>query len=374
VRVFLQAVFGQILINAYILWRGYGALPPKKKWRLPFVLAFALEWILYFTGFFFHHLIPDNIWEPIMMVCNTWYILSVYVAMGLLILEIARITQKYWKWYPKFVRRYIQKIKLLIFFTFVAAIIGLFFVARHNALSPVVKHVYVNIPKTITGRDSLKIAMLSDMHMGEMIGKQQVSKFVALCNEQHPDLIVLTGDQVDYEVRIPKREHLENELRKFNAPLGVYIINGNHEFRADRIAKRKWMQSFGGVLLVDSVVQPDSTFYLVGRDDFINRGRAPLNELVGNLDKRKPIVVLDHQPEAFYEAVMNKADLVLHGHTHGGQLWPMVLALKIVNECPYGYYKKGNTQFYVSAGIGFAGPPIRVGTRSELVVLHVTFN
>ena len=71
--------------------------------------------------------------------------------------------------------------------------------------------------------------------------------------------------------------------------------------------------------------------------------------------------------------VMNKADLGLHGHTHNGQFWPYPLIMKLIFECPYGYYKKGDTQFYVSSGIGCAGPPYRVGTVSELVVLHITF-
>jgi predicted MPP superfamily phosphohydrolase len=71
---------------------------------------------------------------------------------------------------------------------------------------------------------------------------------------------------------------------------------------------------------------------------------------------------------------MNNVDLSLHGHTHNGQIWPYSLFLQLVFECPYGYYRKGNTQFFVSSGIGFAGPPYRIGTSSEIVVLHVRFN
>ncbi len=73
------------------------------------------------------------------------------------------------------------------------------------------------------------------------------------------------------------------------------------------------------------------------------------------------------------EAEKNDIDLQISGHTHNGQFWPYPLIMKLIFECPYGYYKKGDTQFYVSSGIGCAGPPYRVGTVSELVVLHITF-
>lgn len=178
---------------------------------------------------------------------------------------------------------------------------------------------------------------------------------------------------MDYESRFAEQEHIEDDLRQLQAPLGTYIIYGNHEYRANRNAKYRWLQKTGGILLIDSVVQPDSTFYLIGRDDRINPSRKPLHDLMKNMDTRKPIIVLDHQPYSFAEQVMNGTDLGLHGHTHNGQLWPYPLLMKFIYECPYGYYKKGPTQFYVSSGIGIAGPPFRVGTVSELVVLHIKF-
>ena len=196
---------------------------------------------------------------------------------------------------------------------------------------------------------------------------------VALSNAQHPDMVVLAGDIMDYESRFAENAHIEDDLKQLKAPLGVYIIYGNHEYRANRNAKYRWLQKTGGTLLIDSVVQPDSTFYLIGRDDFIHKKRKSLHSLMEGVDTGKPIIVLDHQPWSFAEMNMNGVDLGLHGHTHNGQLWPYPLLMKLVYECPYGYYKKGPTQLYLSSGIGIAGPPYRVGTVSELVVLHIRF-
>jgi hypothetical protein len=215
--------------------------------------------------------------------------------------------------------------------------------------------------------------MMSDLHIGETINRSLVHKYVALANEQKADMAVLVGDIMDYESRIAVNQKVEEELRQIHAPLGTYIVLGNHEYRANINAKHKWLLQTGGTLLIDSVAMPDSTFYLVGRDDLVNKKRKPLHSLTKDLDPDLPVIVLDHQPLAFNEMVMNKVDLGLHGHTHNGQFWPYPLIMKLIFECPYGYYKKGDTQFYVSSGIGCAGPPYRVGTVSELVVLHITF-
>ena len=214
---------------------------------------------------------------------------------------------------------------------------------------------------------------MSAQHIGEMIGKEMVQKYVRLSNEQQPDLVLLAGDIMDYESRFAEQAHIEDDLRQLKSTLGTYIVNGNHEYRANRIAKRRWLQKTGGTLLIDSLVAPDSSFYLVGRDDYINKKRKTLQAIVKGIDHSKPLIVLDHQPNSFAEMTMNGVDLGLHGHTHNGQIWPYPLVMKLVFECPYGYYRKGNTQFYVSSGIGIAGPPYRVGTASELVVLHVRF-
>lgn len=373
-KVFIQSIVAQILLNPYIFWRGYQAIPPRKSWRIPYILFFVIELAVFFFGFFFHNEVPDGIMIPILYFCNTWYISSLYITMSLLILEVIRFSHRKRPWIPPAIIGHWQQTKLMLFFLVLFGVTGLMIHAYHKVSNPKVKNVSITIPRKAEGRDSLTIVMMSDLHIGEMIGKKMVQKYVALSNAQHPDMVVIVGDVMDYESRFAEKAHIEDDLQQLEAPLGVYIVNGNHEYRANRHAKHKWLLKTGATLLIDSVVMPDPSFYLIGRDDKINRKRKDLHTLMEGVDITKPVIVLDHQPLSFNEMIMNGSDLGLHGHTHNGQLWPYPLLMKLIYECPYGYYQKGGTQFYVSSGIGIAGPPYRVGTDSELVVLHIQFD
>ena len=387
-KVFLQAIFGQILLNAYIYRRGYQALPPKRTIRVPFILFFVFELFLYFTGYFFYKDLPDPILHPIMLICNTWYIASIYLSIGLLTLDLVWLINRFIHRISivnkslknlKFLRSYDLTVlrssnkKLALFPLFVIVVAGLMVQGYYHAIYPVVRHVYIHIPKVVEGRDSLTIALMSDLHISESVGKSNVQYFVELCNAEHPDMVVMAGDIMDYESRFARNERIEDDLLQLQAPLGVYMTLGNHEYRANRFAKLRWLEQTGGILLVDSVVMPDSSFYLIGRDDLTNWKRASLGSLMQGMDLTKPVIVVDHQPVSVREVIDNACDVGLFGHTHNGQYWPFSLLLKFVFEFPYGYFFQGNTHIYVSSGIGFAGPPYRIGTRSELVVLHVTF-
>ena len=369
-KVFIQSIVAQLLLTPYIYWRGYQAIPAKRSWRIPYTAAFVLELLLYLLGFFFREELPDSLFVPLMNICNTWYIGSIYLTLGLLCLEIIRFTQRHWHWLPDFL--FSNNVKLSLFFLFIIADAALLVKAHRNVVEPIVKHVYLDLPKGSSSRDSLKIVMVSDTHFGEVIHKPQAEKLVALSNAQHPDAVVFVGDLLDYESRFAENEHIEEDLQQLNAPLGVYSVYGNHEYRANRFAKEKWIRKFS-TLLKDSVANPDGTFYLIGRDDMVNKRRTPLQKLIAGLDTTKPLIVLDHQPWSFSEMRMNHVDLGLHGHTHNGQLWPYPWVMRLIYECPFGYYSKGGVQHYVSCGYGCAGPAYRVGTRSELVVLHIRF-
>lgn len=372
-KVFLQSIVGQLLLTPFIYWRGYQAIPAKKSWRIPYLLLFALELLIFLTGFFFHSILPDRVFIAIMLICNTWYVASMYITLAILALEILRFTNRLFPWFPKAVTRHWKRTKVICFVLITLGVTVLMIHAHHRVIHPTVTHVHIRLDKPIEGRDSLKIVMMSDLHIGEVIDKKLVQRYVAMSNAQQPDMVVLVGDLLDYESRFAEKAHIEEDLQQLQAPLGKYAVYGNHEYRANRHAKTRWLKQTGLTLLVDSVVMPDSAFYLVGRDDYINKQRQPLQAILQGIDPSKPVIVLDHQPWSLAEMAMNHIDLGLHGHTHYGQLWPYPLLMSFVYENPYGYSRKGNSQFYVSSGIGIAGPPYRVGTVSEMVVVHISW-
>lgn len=372
-KVFIQSIVAQVLFTPYIWYRGYQALPPTRKWRIPYTTLFILELALYFFGFNFRKELPDGVMDTIQYICNTWYIASIYLVMMLLVLEALRLSNRLFRWFPAFIRQNYRQVKYTLAVLIAAGVTGLMIKAYHTVTNPVITDVYITIPKDGGKLDSLTVVMISDMHIGEVIGRKMVEKYVKMSNEQHPDLVVFTGDMIDYDVRYAEKGNIAEVLRQLVAPMGVYAIYGNHEYRANRFAKDRWFKKAGMVLLKDSVVMPESSFYLVGRDDRTNPGRKALHTLLRGTDPLKPVIILDHQPMSFAEVAMNGGDLGLSGHTHNGQLWPYSEVLRFVFECSYGKYKKGNAQFYVSSGLGVAGPPYRVGTVSEMVVLHIKF-
>jgi predicted MPP superfamily phosphohydrolase len=159
---------------------------------------------------------------------------------------------------------------------------------------------------------------------------------------------------------------------------GLYAITGNHEFIGGGSRTIPYIESKGIRVLKDETVTLPGGIQLIGRLDrdsrrYFGKERTPLRELFKNIDLSKPVIVLDHQPFRLEEAAQNGADLQMSGHTHNGQLWPLNHLTRRMYELSYGYLRKGSTHFIVSSGYGLWGPRVRSGSRSEIVLVNVTF-
>jgi len=220
--------------------------------------------------------------------------------------------------------------------------------------------------------------MVSDIHLGALMGQRRVEAMVNRINSLNPDLVLFAGDILD-EVISPVIYHDTGKpLLKLSAPLGVYAITGNHEYIGGIEKAVKYIEAHHIKLLRDSCIEIAQSFYLAGREDrdkkrFTGTKRKSLQDILEGIDHTLPVILMDHQPFNLDETINNKVDLQLSGHTHHGQIWPINYLTKRIFEISWGYQQKGQTHFYVSNGYGTWGPPIRLGSRPEIVCLEIRF-
>ncbi|NVO10886.1 MAG: metallophosphoesterase [Bacteroidales bacterium] len=243
-----------------------------------------------------------------------------------------------------------------------------------NARFPRVSNFKLKFEKTFEKTNKTRIVAVSDIHLGTLISTNRLEHLVNLINKQNPDIVLFAGDVFDEDIAPVVNNGLGRYFEKIKSRLGVFAIPGNHEYFGGVEPKLAYLRSHGIIVLRDSTVLIDSSFYIVGRDDrqsnyTTGKQRKSISELIENVDKSKPIILLDHQPFKLNESAKNGIDLQISGHTHHGQLWPFNYITNAIYELSSGYKKIGNTHFIVSNGYGTWGPPIRLGNRPEILVI-----
>ena len=258
----------------------------------------------------------------------------------------------------------------IIYFLFFAAVISY---GSYQAFSPVVRYDHVEIDKK-ADRDSLKILMASDTHLGPIVGSNHLEKLARIVEEEKPDVVLIPGDIIDDQIETFNEENMIDIFSEMEAPFGVYASPGNHDYYGDDLEELEEELEDGGIrMLMDEAEEIDG-LYLVGRKDLTDDKRSSIRELVEGLDQSKPVIMLDHTPVELSQAEESGVDLILSGHTHRGQVFPGNLITDWIYENDWGYLKKGNLHSFVSSGFGTWGPPLRIGSRSEVWVIDVNFN
>ncbi|WP_353162720.1 metallophosphoesterase [Myroides odoratus] len=215
----------------------------------------------------------------------------------------------------------------------------------------------------------LKLVVLSDLHLGHAISRKELKRWVTFINEQEADLVLFAGDIIDNSLLPLTYYKLDELLSQIKSKHGVYACLGNHEYLANVEMSLAFLAKANITVLRDEVVNLiGGQLQLIGRDDKSNPHRKPLAELV-QPDSTKIQLVLDHQPYALEAAEAQQVDFQFSGHTHRGQVWPFSWVTDYLFEQSHGYVKKGNTQYYISSGLGIWGGRYRIGTQSEYVVV-----
>ncbi|WP_406104529.1 metallophosphoesterase [Streptomyces sp. NBC_01003] len=236
---------------------------------------------------------------------------------------------------------------------------------------PKVKRVTVPLARLPRSAHGFRIAVVSDIHLGPVLGRGFAQKVVDTINSTQPDLIAVVGDLVDGSVE---------DLAPAVAPLaglrarhGTYFVTGNHEYFS---GAEPWVEHVReiGLRPLENARAEMGAFDLAGVNDVTgeNYGDGPdYDKALGARDPGRAAVLLAHQPVMIHEAVKHGVDLQLSGHTHGGQLWPGNFIADAANPTLAGLERYGDTQLYVSRGAGAWGPPVRVGAPSDITVVEL---
>ena len=217
----------------------------------------------------------------------------------------------------------------------------------------------------------MKVVAISDVHLGNGTRKPQLQKFVKMINAQEPDLIVIGGDLIDNSLTPVYQQKMYEELNLLKAPMGIFMVSGNHEYISGMEECERFLINTPLRLLRDTVVTLPNGLQLIGRDDRANRRRLPITELMTKVDNNKPTFLLDHQPYELAKKDSLGIDIQFYGHTHRGQVWPMSLIVDNMYEQSHGYRQWPYSHVYVSSGLSLWGPPFRIGTDSEMVIMQI---
>ncbi|MFE6100548.1 metallophosphoesterase [Streptomyces laurentii] len=237
---------------------------------------------------------------------------------------------------------------------------------------PRVKRVTVPLAKLPRAAHGYRIAVVSDIHLGPILGRAHTQRIVDTINATQPDLVAVVGDLVDGSVANlgPAAE----PLARLTARDGSFFVTGNHEYFSGADAWVDHVRELGLHPLRNDRVEIGAGFDLAGVDDVAgeSHGQGPdFAKALGDRDRARTAVLLAHQPIVIDDAVRHGVDLQLSGHTHGGQLWPGNLIAELANPTVAGLERYGDTQLYVTRGAGAWGPPVRVGAPSDITVVEL---
>lgn len=355
--IFLALPLTYICANGYLYMRTLQALHWMPLWGR--VILSILFWVVAFSLFIAIGLresqLPAWMMKSMFTAGSIWLGVLLYSVLALIaadLLKLAIPTMGHTLWYA------LPVTCALLIYGYI------------NYRSPRIEQLEVNTERGFEGKD-LKIVAISDIHLGYGTGLSDLQRYVEMINAQQPDLVLITGDLVDNSLNPLLREPFDKTLSSINAPMGIFMIPGNHEYISDLNKVSEYLKNTPIVLLRDSIATLPNGIQIIGRDDRTNHARKSLAELINNTDNSRPTILLDHQPYNIAEADSLNVDLLLCGHTHHGQLFPLNIITDLIYEQGHGYRKWSNSHVWVSSGLSLWGPPFRIATHSDLAVIKI---
>lgn len=371
--VYLYSVLCCLFLFPYLGWRAGQVLGPRL--RRAFWGLLVLIFVLFSIALLIHRRFEADWMSAVMngsvyIFFSTMYATAVVVGVNVLRYLDARTLKLYASARPAVK----QGMKVVAFIAALTVFFTTMVIGHRNVRYPRVmyqKYTFKRlVPEGAEPEKRMRLVFFSDLHIGEAMTPDYIARAVKLIQDQQPDLILCGGDFIDHRAVYAYDPRVMASLRSLHAPLGVYYVLGNHEYRDDLEANIRWVSEVGGTLLRDSIAFPgDGPLTLIGRDDWVNGNRKPFEVIANEADPlRGPVVLMEHTPASIDSIGDSPVDLILCGHTHGGQIWPGQLMVWWRYGMVSGTRPVGEREVCISSGIGSAGATYRVGTRSEIRV------
>ena len=351
-------LFGLVVaLTGYVGWHLWRLTPMGWPVKLAVTGLFLLWMASFFVGFFTMERFSVKIATVLYEVDTTWLIVFLYLLIIFVLADVAALCHLLPKAFLKD-----SLAGLLTVFGIVTTVMVLGGFQYHHKYR---EEITITTTKPI--EKPLTIVLASDLHIGYTNRKAELARWVNLINAEKPDLVLIGGDIIDRSLRPVLEDNDAEEFLRIQAP--VYTVLGNHEYFSNVAQAERFFKEAGIVLLKDSVAHFKG-IDIIGRNDRMAHRRASVKDLAVGLEGFT--ILLDHQPYHLAEAEQAGIDFQFSGHTHRGQIWPISWITDAMYEKSWGHHQRGNTRYYISSGLGIWGPKVRIGTRSEYLVLHIT--
>jgi len=366
-------------VNSYIFIRGWQAIA-----HIPFLKpVYAIEFIFSASSYIIARIlntnIPDLLYDILLWTGSFWFAFMLYFFLFIIFIDFSRLLNHFFGIYPSFITANYQAAKFITFLS-VLFISGMVITAGYiNTRNIKINYAEIEIPKKSSKLKELNLVLVADFHLTPVNDGKLLKEIVEKINFLNADIVLMPGDVLDDDVAILKKRNIAGELSNIKSKYGVFASNGNHEFIIGVEEADKYLHELNINVLRDSAVLIDNSFYVLGREDrskrnFTGEERKTLAGILKDVNRNYPAIIIDHTPMGLNEIVNENIELQLSGHTHHGQIFPLnLITANIVYEVSWGYLRKGYTQFYVTCGVGTWGPPVRLGSDSEIVSMKIKF-
>jgi predicted MPP superfamily phosphohydrolase len=367
-----------IAVNYYIFIRGLQAISSYSQVRTYYIILFLLTASAFWAGRILENFTINWFTDTLVWIGSFWLAFMLYYFLFAALFDLLRLLHQFFGIFPEIITTNYVKAKFIALITVMVIVSITVIYGYFNFINPRILKFEISIPKKNSQLEMLNIAVASDLHLGTIVSKSRLDDFVNKINSLNADIVLLPGDIFDEDIGPIIKKNLGDDLKKLRAKYGVYASTGNHEYIGGVEKAVTYMEDHGIKVIRDDAVLVDSSFYIVAREDkditrFSGKKRKELSEITKNMDKKYPAILLDHQPYDLHLASENGIDLQLSGHTHHGQLWPVNYITSMIYELSWGYKKMNNTHYYVSSGFAGWGPPVRTGSRTEIVNIIARF-